>query len=160
VHPLSQRPCNKCHNGLSIYYRSYSGEHLCRKCFLRSIEEKAVKTMSKFSMLNYNDRVAVAVSGGKDSLALLFVMKKIFENHDRSDLIAITIDEGIEGYRNESLRIVKEFCSDLKIESKILSYKNLFGIDMDKAMMTRPSYKMTSCSICGTFRRRAIDLAA
>ena len=116
--------------------------------------------MSKFSMLNYNDRVAVAVSGGKDSLALLFVMKKIFENHDRSDLIAITIDEGIEGYRNESLRIVKEFCSELKIESKILSYKNLFGIDMDKAMMIRPSDKMTSCSICGTFRRRAIDLAA
>jgi uncharacterized protein (TIGR00269 family) len=58
------------------------------------------------------------------------------------------------------LQIVKEFCSDLKIESKILSYKNLFGIDMDKAMMTRPSDKMTSCSMCGTFRRRAIDLAA
>jgi cytoplasmic tRNA 2-thiolation protein 1 len=116
--------------------------------------------MSKFSMLDYNDKVAVAVSGGKDSLALLFVMKKIFEKHDHSDLIAITIDEGIEGYRNESLQIVKEFCSELKIESKILSYKNLFGIDMDKAMMTRPSDKMTSCSICGTFRRRAIDLAA
>src|SRR5215217_6498723 len=132
----------------------------CNKCFLQSIEEKAAKTMSKFSMLDYNDRVAVAVSGGKDSLALLFVMKKIFEKHDRSDIIAITIDEGIEGYRNESLQIVKEFCSDLKIESKILSYKNLFGIDMDKAMMTRPSDKMTSCSMCGTFRRRAIDLAA
>lgn len=143
-----------------MFYRSYSGEYLCRKCFLRSIEEKTAKTMSKFSMLDYNDKVAVAVSGGKDSLALLFVMKKIFEKHDHSDLIAITIDEGIEGYRNESLQIVKEFCSELKIESKILSYKNLFGIDMDKAMMTRPSDKMTSCSICGTFRRRAIDLAA
>ena len=157
---MSQRPCNKCHNGLSVFYRSYSGEYLCKKCFLQSIEEKAAKTMSKFSMLDYNDRVAVAVSGGKDSLALLFVMKKIFEKHYRSDIIAITIDEGIEGYRNESLQIVKEFCSDLKIESKILSYKNLFGIDMDKAMMTRPSDKMTSCSMCGTFRRRAIDLAA
>jgi tRNA(Ile)-lysidine synthase TilS/MesJ len=88
-------------------------------------------------MLDYNDKVAVAVSGGKDSLALLFVMKKIFEKHDHSDLIAITIDEGIEGYRNESLQIVKEFCSELKIESKILSYKNLFGIDMDKAILTR-----------------------
>ncbi len=116
--------------------------------------------MSKFSMLNYNDRMAVAVSGGKDSLALLFVMKKIFEKRDHSDLIAITIDEGIKGYRNESLQIVKNFCSELKIENKILDYKSLFGIDMDTAMMARPSEKMTSCSICGTFRRRAIDLAA
>jgi tRNA(Ile)-lysidine synthase TilS/MesJ len=67
-------------------------------------------------MLDYNDRVAVAVSGGKDSLALLFVMKKIFEKHDRSDIIAITIDEGIEGYRNESLQIVRFLVTRIYLE--------------------------------------------
>jgi cytoplasmic tRNA 2-thiolation protein 1 len=116
--------------------------------------------MSKFAMLNYNDRVAIGVSGGKDSLSLLYIMKKIFDQYDRSDLIAVTIDEGIKGYRNESLQIVKDFCSKLKVESKIVGYKDLFGIDMDEAMTLRPSEKMTSCSICGTFRRRAIDMIA
>ncbi|HYY66644.1 MAG TPA: TIGR00269 family protein [Nitrososphaeraceae archaeon] len=118
--------------------------------------------MSKFSMLDYNERVAVCVSGGKDSLSLLYIMKRILEEHDRSDLVAITIDEGIKGYRNESLQIVKDFCTNLKVESKILSYKDLFGIDMDEAMMLRSSSskKITSCSICGTLRRRAIDMAA
>src|ERR671931_1126942 len=95
---LSQLPaCNKCRDGLSIYRRAYSGECLCKKCFLYSIEEKTARTMSKFSMLNYNDRLAVAVSGGKDSLSLLYIMKRIFDNsHGGADLIAITIDEGIE----------------------------------------------------------------
>jgi len=111
-------------------------------------------------MLNYNDRLAVGVSGGKDSLALLYIIKKLFDKLGRSNLIAITIDEGIEGYRNESLQITRDFCANLKVENKILRYKDLFGIDMDEAMKIRPNEKMSSCSICGTFRRRAIDMAA
>jgi uncharacterized protein (TIGR00269 family) len=127
---------------------------------LYSIEKKTLRTISKFSMLNYNDRLAVGVSGGKDSLTLLYIIKKLFDKLGRSNLIAITIDEGIEGYRNESLQITRDFCADLKVENKILRYKDVFGIDMDEAMKIRPNEKTSSCSICGTFRRRAIDMAA
>ena len=50
--------------------------------------------------------------------------------------------------------IAQDFCAKLKVENKILTYKDLFGTDMDEAMMLRPSEKkMSSCSICGTFRR-------
>ena len=135
---------------------------MCKKCFVRSIEDKAARTMSKYSMVKYGERVAVGVSGGKDSLSLLYVLKKIFDGHDRSkdDLIAVTIDEGIEGYRDESLAIVRDFCGKLGVQNKVLSYKELFGVSMDEAMVIRPSEKMSSCSMCGTFRRRAIDLAA
>jgi cytoplasmic tRNA 2-thiolation protein 1 len=128
---------------------------------VRSIEQKTSRTMSKYSMLNYNDKVAVAVSGGKDSLSLLYILKKILGSRNRStDLIAITIDEGIRGYRDESLKIVQDFCSNIRIPNKVLSYKEIYGIDMDKAIKSRSAEKMTSCSICGTFRRRAMDLAA
>ncbi len=116
--------------------------------------------MQKFSMIGHWDKVAVGVSGGKDSLALLYVLKKFFEEHSRINLVAITIDEGINSYRDESLQIVKDFCSHIKVETKISSYKDLFGLDMDQAMQQRPSEKMTSCSMCGTFRRRAIDMIA
>ena len=154
--------CSKCERDQSVYFRAYSGEYLCKKCFVRSIEEKAARTMSKHSMIKYGDRVAVGVSGGKDSLSLLYVLKKIFDEHDRNndDLIAVTIDEGIEGYRDESLQIVKDFCAKLGVQGRVLSYKDLFGVSMDEAMVLRPSEKMSSCSMCGTFRRRAIDLAA
>ena len=154
-------PCNKCKVGSSVYHRHYSGEYLCKKCFLHSIEQKTSRTMSKFSMLNHNDKVAVAVSGGKDSLSLLYVMKKILDSRQSAaDLSAITIDEGIKGYRDESLKIVQDFCSSLSIPSKILSYKEIFGIDMDDAITLRSARKMSSCSMCGTFRRRAMDMAA
>jgi uncharacterized protein (TIGR00269 family) len=154
--------CTKCQKAESIYFRAYSGEYLCKKCFLRSIESKAAKTISKYSMIEYGDKVAVGVSGGKDSLSLLYVLKMLFDQHPNNgnELVAVTIDEGIKGYRDESLQIVKDFCAQLNIESKVLSYQSLFGIDMDQAMVQRSSQKISSCSMCGTFRRRAIDIAA
>ncbi len=154
--------CTKCQKEESLYYRAYSGEYLCKKCFLRSIESKAAKTISMYSMIEYGDKVAVGVSGGKDSLSLLCVLKMLFDQHPNNgnELVAVTIDEGIKGYRDESLQIVKDFCAQLNIESKVLSYQSLFGIDMDQAMVQRSSQKISSCSMCGTFRRRAIDIAA
>lgn len=154
--------CTKCRKEDSVYFRAYSGEYLCKKCFVRSIEDKAARTISRYSMIKYGERVAVGVSGGKDSLSLLYVLKKFFDGHGRSsdDLVAVTIDEGIKGYRDESLAIVKDFCEKLGVWSKVMSYKELFGVSMDEATVVRPSDKMSSCSMCGTFRRRAIDLAA
>lgn len=129
---------------------------------MRSIESKAARTISKYSMIEYGDKVAVGVSGGKDSLSLLYVLKMLFDQHSNNgnELVAVTIDEGIKGYRDESLQIVNDFCAQLGIESKVLSYQSLFGVDMDQAMIQRSSQKVSSCSICGTFRRRAIDIAA
>jgi cytoplasmic tRNA 2-thiolation protein 1 len=153
------KQCSKCKKNNAIYFRQYSGELLCKKCFIKSVEYKAKKTLSKFSMIKHGDRVAVAVSGGKDSLTLLNILKKILSGVN-PELIAITVDEGIEGYRDESLHIVKNFCSNIGVESRVLSFRELFGLSMDKAMEVRPSEKISSCSICGTFRRRAIDLLA
>ena len=109
-------------------------------------------------MVRHGENVAVAVSGGKDSLTLLYILKKIFDDNSRGKLMAITVDEGIDGYRDESLQIVKDFCSRLNIENRVLDFRELFGLDMDNAILLRNSPKISSCSICGTFRRRAIDL--
>ena len=92
-------------------------------------------------MINYGQRVAVGVSGGKDSLVLLYILKKISKNNN-NDIIAITIDEGIEGYRDESLTIVEDFCNKLGVPFKIFSYKELFGSSMDEAIVKRPSKKV------------------
>jgi cytoplasmic tRNA 2-thiolation protein 1 len=157
---LDLEGCNKCKKSVAVYKRSYSGEILCKSCFTKSIEEKVRKTISKFSMIQFGDKVAVAVSGGKDSLTLLHILNKIFNENIRDKLIAITVDEGIDGYRDESLQIVKDFCSRMKIENRVLTFGESFGMDMDKAILLRNSKKISSCSVCGTFRRRAIDMLA
>jgi uncharacterized protein (TIGR00269 family) len=110
-------------------------------------------------MIKHGDRVAVAVSGGKDSLSLLHIMNMLCGKHG-SSVCAVTIDEGIEGYREESLDIVRKFASQLNVEHEILSYKELYGVSLEDSLQLRKDKKMSSCAICGTFRRRAIDIAA
>ena len=150
--------CDKCQN-IAVYSRKYSGENLCSECFSNSILRKTAKTISKYKMIKNDDLVCVGVSGGKDSLVLLDTLKKMSQTHNFK-IIAVTIDEGIPGYRDEALKIVKEFCSKLDVELKTYSYKELFDVTLTESLELRESEKTSSCSICGTFRRRALDHAA
>ena len=112
-------------------------------------------------MLKYGDRVAVALSGGKDSTSLLQILSRITDGHG-TELYAITIDEGIEGYREESIKNAEKITSQLSVPLIVRSYKDFFGLSLDEAMESRSEkgIKMTSCSLCGPLRRRAIDRAA
>ena len=150
--------CSKCQN-TAVYTRKYSGESLCSECFSNSILRKAAKTISKYKMIKNGDLVCVGVSGGKDSLVLLDTLKKMSQSHNFK-IIAVTIDEGIPGYRDEALDIVKEFCTKLAVEFKIYSYKDLFDLTLSESLDLRESEKTSSCSICGILRRRALDHAA
>ena len=150
--------CDRCENQ-AAYTRKYSGQKLCSQCFSNSIVRKTAKTISKYNMIKYDDLVAVAVSGGKDSLALLKIIHEMASTH-HFKIIVITIDEGIAGYRNEALEIVEKFCSELNVKHKVYSYKDLFELTLDEALELRENEKTSSCSICGTLRRRAIDYAA
>ena len=150
--------CDRCENQ-AVYTRKYSGEKLCSQCFSNSIVRKTAKTISKYNMIQNNELVAVAVSGGKDSLALLKIIHEMSSTHNFR-IKAITIDEGIPGYRSEALEIVKKFCQELNVEYKVYSYKDLFELTLDEALNLRENEKTSSCSICGTLRRRAINFAA
>lgn len=150
--------CDKCEN-VAVYSRKYSGENYCSPCFSDSILRKTAKTISKYNMINNDELVCVAVSGGKDSLALLHILDKMSKNHNFR-LEVITIDEGIPGYRNEALEIVNSFCSKINVKHSVFSYKELFDLTLDEALELRENEKTSSCSICGTLRRRAIDHAA
>ncbi|MCH7966179.1 MAG: TIGR00269 family protein [Thaumarchaeota archaeon] len=150
--------CDRCENQ-AVYTRKYSGQKLCSQCFSNSIVRKTAKTISKYNMIKNDDLVAVAVSGGKDSLALLKIIHEMTLTHNFK-IKAITIDEGIPGYRDEALEIVEKFCGELNVDYNVYSYKDLFELTLDEALELRESKKTSSCSICGTLRRRAMDFAA
>ena len=150
--------CDKCEN-TAVYSRRYSGENLCSQCFSNSILHKAAKTISKYKMIKNNELVCVAVSGGKDSLVLLDILNKMSKTHNFR-IFAVTIDEGIPGYRDEALEIVENFCTQLNIQHKTFSYKKIFDLTLTESLELRNDQKLSSCSICGTFRRRALDHAA
>ena len=150
--------CNWCEN-VAVFSKKYSGENLCSACFTNSLIRKTAKTISKYDMIQRGNIVGVAVSGGKDSLSLLHVLKQISLSHNFT-IKAITIDEGIPGYRDEALQIVNDFCNKLQIPHKVYPYKDLFNTTLEESLKNRDSDKISSCSICGVLRRRAIDFAS
>ena len=155
--------CNVCNRREAFFFRPYSGTKLCRKCFTQSIEDKTRATIAKYNMLDFNDRVAVAVSGGKDSVSLLHVLAKLEKSFPKASLAAITIDEGIKGYRDEALKIAAENCEELDVEHSIVSFKELYGYPFDEIverLRQKGGEKLTPCACCGVLRRKALNLAA
>jgi uncharacterized protein (TIGR00269 family) len=119
-------------------------------------------TIAKYKMLNFNDRVAIAVSGGKDSISLLQVLAKMERKYPRASLVAITVDEGICGYRDEALKIAEENCKLLEIENHTVSFKQLFGLTLDEIVqrIRKRNNELTPCAFCGVLRRKALNVAA
>lgn len=150
--------CSRC-GGKPFYTRRYSGETLCAACFKDSIVDKTRRTVSKYKMISPGERVAVAVSGGKDSLSLLQVLVTLY-GPKRNPIIAISVDEGVAGYRDEALEHARSLTRELDVEHLVVSYREMFGFSLDEALDWNGKRNASSCSFCGVFRRRAIDEAA
>jgi uncharacterized protein (TIGR00269 family) len=155
--------CSVCKRRDAFFFRPYSGERLCEKCFVESVEAKVQATIGKYQMFSFDDRIAVAVSGGKDSTSLLHILAKTERAHPNASLVAVTVDEGIKGYRDEALAIAAANCKTLGIEHHVVSFKELYGFTLDE-IIGRAGLKgereLTSCAYCGVLRRRALNVVA
>jgi uncharacterized protein (TIGR00269 family) len=158
----SAAKCSACKRKEPFFHRTYSGERLCKKCFAESIESKVRATIVKYKMLSYNDHVAVAVSGGKDSLSMLEVLAKMERKYPRATLVAVTVDEGIAGYRDEALEITAKTCKRLRIPHHVVSFKQLYGYTLDEIVerIRQRGSELTPCAYCGVLRRKAMNQAA
>ena len=154
---MEKAQCRYC-SADAIYTREYEGVSFCSKCFRKAVEERVRRTVTENDMLKFNDHIAVAVSGGKDSLTLLNLLVKMEDRFPRSRITAVSVDEGIRGYRDEALDIARKACEKLGVEQFVVSYHDLFGITTDE--IAEMHLGQTPCSYCGVFRRKAINRAA
>ncbi|MFX0083796.1 MAG: TIGR00269 family protein [Candidatus Hodarchaeota archaeon] len=156
---LKKGKCSYCNN-LVVIERKYSGEKLCPSCFEKNIEKNLYKTISKFKMINSDDKIIVALSGGKDSYTLLYNLSMIQKNlYNPNQLIALTIDEGIKDYRENSIKNAIEICKELNIEHHLISFKERVGLSLDEIINIKknlPDYKY-ACNYCATIRRRLLN---
>lgn len=132
----------------------YNGSHLCPDHFMRFVERRAKKEIRKQIDASKGDRIAVAVSGGKDSMVALRILSSVFGPRNGIELHAITIDEGIEGYRPPSVDIVRRFCESNDVEFHLRSFREL-GVTMDE--IAPVSGTSTPCTYCGVFRRMLMN---
>ncbi len=157
--------CTRCKRRDAVFLRAYSGEKLCARCFCRSIEDKVRATIARYDMFEPTDTIMAAVSGGKDSLSLLHILAKIEKVFPKSSLCAVTVDEGIKGYRDEALEFAVSSCRKLGIDHVVTSFKQLYGFSLDEIVkVTRKKEEsgkgLTPCAYCGVLRRRALNLSA
>ncbi len=182
--------CVRCKKNRPVMERVHSGEKVCKACFLKEVEDRVRRAMSRHKMLDPGDKVAFAVSGGKDSTVMLRAVTSVHQQllaqqAKRGNApVAITIDEGIANYRDESISIAAGTCKELGIEHVVFSFKKEFGLSLDEmiAAAADPAFNRSicedegqpggqlknaskvvgkPCSICGVLRRRVLnDLAA
>lgn len=141
-----------------MYFARYSGEHLCADHFRESVERRVRRDLRKQGPLR-RGKLAIALSGGKDSVVTLRLLHETFKDNPSIQLAAVTIDEGIASYRPPSIVVAADHCRELGIEHVILSYEETAGVTMDK-VVAHPGRTMLPCAYCGVLRRRNLNEAA
>ncbi|KAL4714074.1 hypothetical protein ACJJTC_008428 [Scirpophaga incertulas] len=143
----------------AVLKRPKTGDALCKECFYRAFETEIHYTITKGNLFKRGDSVAIGASGGKDSTVLAYVLKLLNQQYDYGlNLMLLSIDEGITGYRDDSLETVKQNRDDYEMQLKILSYKDLYGWTMDE--IVAQIGRKNNCTFCGVFRRQALDRGA
>jgi len=130
------------------------GEKLCKRHFIDYFEGKVFKTIRQFELLDKEENLGVAISGGKDSLTVLHLLDRLAQQNPKIRMNAIAIDEGIDGYRDKTLITAKKFCEGSKIKLHVFSYKEEFGLTLDEMLKI---LKVKPCTICGIFRRYLLN---
>ncbi|VDM66450.1 unnamed protein product [Strongylus vulgaris] len=140
----------------AVVKRALDEAPLCAKCFTEGFERHVHETISAANLFRRGERVAIGASGGKDSTVLAYVMKTLNDRYDYGlDLVLISIDEGIKGYRDDSLKAVERNRIVYCLPLTVLSYKDLYGWTMDE--IVAKIGKKNNCTFCGVFRRQALD---
>lgn len=149
--------CVKC-GSEAIEFVRYNGAHLCEEHFLEYVERRVKKELRKEIDLDGKRVLAVALSGGKDSSVALYIMVQTLRHRRDLRICAITVDEGIVGYRPNTLQKARQLCQSLGVEHHLISFKEEAGKDMDE--IAQATSNKTPCTYCGVLRRRCLNKIA
>ena len=112
---------------------------------LLSLTRQAIDT---YGMIEENDKIAVGISGGKDSLTLLYALSHLRRFYSRKfDVVAVTVDLG---FNNLALEEIREFCKKLDVEYHIIKTQ-IAEIVFQVREESNP------CSLCAKMRKGALN---
>ncbi|XP_014501446.1 cytoplasmic tRNA 2-thiolation protein 1 [Vigna radiata var. radiata] len=153
------RVCCVCNKERASVKRPKTLQHMCRECFFNAFESEIHQVIIQNSLFTAGDRVAIGASGGKDSTVLAYVLSKLNRLHNYGlHLFLLSVDEGITGYRDDSLQTVHRNHLQYQLPLQVVSYKDLYGWTMDQ-IVDVIGFK-NNCTFCGVFRRQALDRGA
>ncbi len=142
--------CTRCREPAELKLRAHNSA-FCRTCFFEFFERRVLRAIEKGRMIEPGERVLVAVSGGKDSLALWDVLAR----HGYTT-VGFHLALGIGEYSARSLEACRGFANErgLQLEVADLRAQDIAVPDLAWAAR-RPA-----CAACGTAKRHFFDQAA
>jgi uncharacterized protein (TIGR00269 family) len=143
--------CRVCRGPAVIDIRRHNA-NFCVDHFLRLCRDQTAKAIEQFSMLEPGDRVLVAVSGGKDSLALWDLLRELGYDAD-----GLYVGLGIGEYAERSGDQVRAFAAQRGWNLVEVDLRETYGYDIPTAAAAT---KRVPCSACGMSKRHVFDKAA
>jgi len=149
--------CRKCENNAVINMRQHKLA-LCKEHFLTWISQQTQRFIEKYEMFSMEDQILVAVSGGKDSLALWDILNHLGYKSDGL-YIGLGINEG-KNYSDNSQKYAEEFAQDNNLSLTIIDIVKEFGVSIPEIANLSRRGKGKPCSVCGLAKRHIMNRIA
>ncbi len=143
--------CKRCRGAAVMEVRRHNAA-FCRDCFLHYVGQQVTRAIAKYRMLGHTDRVLVAVSGGKDSLALWDLLLELGYQAD-----GLYLSLGIGAYSERSKAVCQEFAADRGATLLVHDLAGEHGYTIPEAASKGGR---SSCGVCGLSKRYVFNRAA
>jgi len=143
--------CRRCRVPAVVEVRRHNAA-FCRDCFVRHVREQVKRAVAAYDMFTRQDKILVAVSGGKDSLALWEVLLEL-----GYEAAALYVGLGIGSYSTRSAELVRAFAEERGARLVEVDLATEYGFDVPTA---GKKGSRSSCSVCGLSKRYVFNRAA
>lgn len=149
--------CRKCGQKAVINMRQHRLS-LCKEHYLEWLPEQTQRIIQKYDMFTPESRLLVAVSGGKDSLALWDILWRLGYKADGL-YINLGIDENLS-YSNKSEKFARDFAAARDLKLIVVDVQEKFGESVPQITARTKRGRDKTCSICGLVKRHIFNQAA
>lgn len=124
--------------------------------FCKKLEQDVKHTIDKYGLFIKNDKILVALSGGKDSTTVAYMLKKLGYSVE-----AFMIDLEIGDYSKKSIELATRFCGDNNISFRVIRLKDKIGYSVCYIRsVLRQKHGLKSCTVCGVLKRYMLNRLA
>jgi uncharacterized protein (TIGR00269 family) len=153
--------CKKCKT--NPVYEFTNKTKLCKHCFIHYLQKKVLYTIRKFDLIKKGETIGVAVSGGKDSMTLLYILNSIAKERNLK-IMGFIVNEGIKGtkregkgYREKILPELRSFCKKNNIKLVETSFKKKYGFNIQEILKKIKSLGISTCYACSLLKRPLLN---
>jgi uncharacterized protein (TIGR00269 family) len=143
--------CRRCKAPAVVEIRRHNAA-FCADCFVRHVREQVKRAIASYDMFEPSDRILVAVSGGKDSLALWDVLLELGYQAD-----GLYLGLGIGAYSDRSHQVAQSFAAERNAHLVEVDLARDYGFDVPTA---GKKGSRSTCAVCGLSKRYVFNRAA